>query len=159
WHFLNDVAETVIEFVVRSNTQQLSELQAGTPANPYPKPILSHLGSRHRYNAAMIPFHNNTDHVTFTEAPIGVPGITFTNWPDNYIHSSDDDLWNIDRTQLQRNAFAAATIAYTVASAGEAQLPVIANEVYGRATVRMGEDFKVARALLVSAASADFMEA
>ncbi|MBI5379927.1 MAG: right-handed parallel beta-helix repeat-containing protein, partial [Nitrospirae bacterium] len=35
------------------------------------------------------------------EAPIGVPAITFTNWPDNYIHTSDDDLWNIDRTQLQ----------------------------------------------------------
>jgi hypothetical protein len=151
WHFLNDVTEAVIDFVVRSNTQQLAEIQAGTPANPYPKPILSRLGSRHRYNAAMIPFHTNTDHMTFIEAPIGKPGITFTNWPDNYIHTSDDDLWNIDRTQLQRNAFAVAAIGFTVANADEKSLPVIANEVYGRATVRLGEDFKVASSLLLNA--------
>ncbi len=159
FHFLNDVAEAVVEFVVRANSQQLAEIQAGTPAIPYPKPILSRLGSRHRYNAAMIPFHNNTDHMTFNEAPIGVPAITFTNWPDNYIHTSDDDLWNIDRTQLQRNAFAAAAIAFTMAHAGEAQLPVIASEVYGRAAVRLGEDFKIATALIAQAASADQAEA
>jgi hypothetical protein len=154
WHFLNDVVEAVVEFVVVSNTQQLAELQAGTPANPYPKPILSRLGTRHRYNAAMVPFHTNTDHMNFIEAPVGKPGVTFTNWPDNYIHTSDDDLWNIDRTQLQRNAFAVAAIAFTVANAGEAQLPVIASEVYGRATVRMGEDFKVAAGLMAAASDA-----
>ncbi len=151
WHWLNDVVETVVEFVVRSNTQQLSELQAGTPANPYPKPILSRLGSRHRYNAAMVPFHTSTDHMTFIEAPIGKPGVTFTNWPDNYIHTSDDDLWNIDRTQLQRNAFAVAAIGFTVANADEKSLPIIANELYGRATVRLGEDFQVASTLLTNA--------
>ena len=150
WHWLNDVVETVVEFVVRSNTKQLSELQAGTPATPYPKPILARLGSRHRYNAAMIPFHTNTDHMTFIEAPIGKPAVTFTNWPDNYIHTTDDDLWNIDRTQLQRNAFAVATIGFTVANADEKALPIIANELYGRATVRLGEDFKVASTLLTT---------
>jgi hypothetical protein len=120
-------------------------------ATPYPKPILSRLGSRHRYNAAMIPFHTSTDHMTFIEAPIGKPGVTFTNWPDNYIHTSDDDLWNIDRTQLQRNAFAVAAIGFTVANADEKSLPVIANELYGRATIRLGEDFKVASTLLTMA--------
>lgn len=159
WHFLNDVTEAVVEFVVKSNTQQLSQLQAGVAANPYPKPILSRLGTRHRYNAAMIPFHNNTDHMTFTEAPIGKPGVTFTNWPDNYIHTSDDDLWNIDRTQLQRNAFAVAAIALTVANTSEATLPVIASEVYGRAVVRMGEDYKVASGLLAVASDATNQEA
>jgi hypothetical protein len=154
WHFLNDVVEAVVEFVVVSNTQQLAGIQAGTPANPYPKPILSRLGSRHRYNAAMVPFHTNTDHMNFIEAPVGKPGVTFTNWPDNYIHTSDDDLWNIDRTQLQRNAFAVAAIAITVARAGAAQLPVIASEVHGRAMARMAEDFRVASALLVGAADA-----
>lgn len=159
WHWLNDVTEAVIDFVVRSNTQQLSELQAGMPANPYPKPILSRLGSRHRYNAALVPYHNNTDHMTFTEAPIGKPGITFTNWPDNYIHTSDDDLWNIDRTQLQRNAFAVAAIGFTVANADEKSLPMIANELYGRAMVRLGEDFKVASTLLSTAAPSNRVEA
>lgn len=150
WHWLNDVVETVVEFVVKSNSIQLSELSQ-VDAKPYPKPILSRLGSRHRYNAAMVPFHTSTDHMTFIEAPIGKPAVTFTNWPDNYIHTSDDDLWNIDRTQLQRNAFAVAAIGFTVANADEKSLPVIANELYGRATIRLSEDFKVASTLLATA--------
>jgi hypothetical protein len=158
FHFLNDIAEAVIDFVVKSNTADLAALQAGTP-QPYPKPILSRLGTRHRYNARMVPFHNNTDHMTFTEAPIGVPAITFTNWPDNYIHSTDDDLWNIDRTQLQRNAFAVAAITYIIASAGEAEAPMIATQVYGGAVIRLSEAYKVATGLLVSKPSADRAEA
>jgi Zn-dependent M28 family amino/carboxypeptidase len=150
WHWLNDVVETVVEFVVKSNSIQLSELSQ-VEAKPYPKPILSRLGSRHRYNAAMVPYHTSTDHMTFLEAPIGKPGVTFTNWPDNYIHTSDDDLWNIDRTQLQRNAFAVAAIGFTVANADEKSLPVIANELYGRAMMRLSEDFKVASTLLATA--------
>ncbi len=157
WHWLNDVVETVVEFVVKSNSIQLSELSQ-VEAKPYPKPILSRLGSRHRYNAAMVPFHTSTDHMTFIEAPIGKPGVTFTNWPDNYIHTSDDDLWNIDRTQLQRNAFAVAAIGFTVANADEKSLPVIANEFYSRATIRLGEDFKVAATLLTTANESNNVE-
>ncbi|MCS6818185.1 MAG: M28 family metallopeptidase [Blastocatellia bacterium] len=142
-HFLTDVAERVVEFVVTSNTSQLAQFQAGSPF-PYPKPILAHLGTRHRYNAQMIPFHNNTDHMTFNEAPIGVPGITFTNWPDNYIHTTDDDLWNIDRTQLQRNTFAAAAIAYFIASLDAERGRILATEVFTRALERMAFDERLA---------------
>jgi len=158
FHFLNDIAEAVIDFVVKSNTADLPAGQAGTP-QPYPKPILSRLGTRHRYNARLVPFHNNTDHMTFNEAPIGVPAISFTNWPDNYIHTSDDDLWNIDRTQLQRNAFAVAAIAYIIANAGEAQAPRIATEVYGRAAIRLSEAYKVATDLIVSNLNSDRADA
>jgi hypothetical protein len=97
----------------------------------------------------MIPFHNNTDHMTFNEAPIGVPGITFTNWPDNYIHTTDDDLWNIDRTQLQRNAFAAAAIAYFIASLDPERGRLLATEVYARARERLAFDERVALELIL----------
>ncbi|MFQ5740179.1 MAG: M28 family peptidase [Acidobacteriota bacterium] len=143
FHFLNDVAERIMEFTMESNKGNLAVLQAGKPF-PYPRPILSRLGTRHRYNAEVIPFHNNTDHMTFNEAPIGVPAISFTNWPDSYIHSSDDDLWNIDRTQLQRNAFTVAAIAYTLAAAGPPRFDAIASEVGGRGMERLAEDFRLA---------------
>ncbi len=142
FHYLNDVAERLMEFTVESNRGNLAILQAGGPF-PYPRPILSRLGSRHRYNGQIIPFHNSTDHMTFNEAPIGVPGITFTNWPDNFIHSSDDDLWNIDRTQLQRNAFTVAAIAYTIARADSKHFPEIAAEVQGRGLQRLAEDLRL----------------
>lgn len=143
FHFLNDVAESVLDFVIEGNRGNLAVLQAGNP-ELYPRGIFSKLGSRHRYNAAAVPFHNNSDHMTFNEAPIGVPGISFTNWPDNYIHSSDDDLWNVDATQLQRNAFVVAMMSYVIARADESSLPEIAAEVTGRGMERIGTDYRLA---------------
>ena len=143
FHFLNDVAESVLDFVIEGNRGNLAVLQAGN-TEMYPRGIFSKLGSRHRYNAAAVPFHNNSDHMTFNEAPIGVPGISFTNWPDNYIHSSDDDLWNVDPTQLQRNAFVVAMMSYVIAGANEASLPAIAAEVAGRGSERIGVDYRLA---------------
>jgi hypothetical protein len=78
--------------------------------------------------------------MTFNEAPIGVPGVTFTNWPDHYIHTTDDDLWNIDRTQLGRSAASAALIAYTMASADAASAPALAAETAGRGAARVARN-------------------
>jgi hypothetical protein len=142
FHFFNDVAEAVIEYMVRSNTFELSQLQAGI-TQIYPNAHLSRLGSRHRYNAEMIFFHNNTDHMTFNEAPIGVPGITFTNMPDRFIHSADDDLETVDRTQLGRNAVSAALIAYIMATASDSTAGALAAETAGRGAERMGRNLRL----------------
>jgi hypothetical protein len=157
-HYLTALAERVIRFVVESNTEQLSIPPPEGRGGP-PKPIYSTLGTRHRYNAAMIPFHNSTDHMTFNEAPIGVPGITFTNWPDNFIHTSDDDLWNIDRTQLQRNAFAAATMAFVAASASDSSIPELATETYNAALTHLTVDATVANNLIRSSDEAGLSSA
>jgi hypothetical protein len=141
FHFLNDVAESVIEFMVKANTSELAVAQNGIPF--YPQPHLAHLGTRHRFNAEMIWFHNNTDHMPFIEAPIGVPGITFTNMPDHYIHSSDDDLWNIDRTQLGRSAASVALIAYAMANAGADEAPVLAANTVGRGLERLARNLRL----------------
>lgn len=138
FHFFNDVVESVVEFMVAANTAELAQAQNGIQF--YPTPHLAHLGTRHRYNAEMIFFHNNTDHMTFTETPIGVPGVTFTNMPDHYIHSSDDDLWNIDRTQLGRNAASVALIAYIMASAGEESIARLAARTAGKGLERLGRN-------------------
>ncbi|HEX7240918.1 MAG TPA: M28 family peptidase, partial [Longimicrobiaceae bacterium] len=135
FHFLNDVAEAVLEYMVASNNYELAQAQNGFPL--YTRPHFAHLGTRHRFNAKMIWFHGNTDHIPFIEAPIGVPAVTFTNMPDNYIHTSDDDLWNIDRTQLGRNAAAVAMIAYAMASADDRTASALAAETTGRAAQRI----------------------
>jgi hypothetical protein len=141
FHFLNDVTEAVVEHLVRTNTFELA--QAGAGIAMYPDPLTAHFGTHHRYNAEMIWFHLSTDHMPFLEAPIGIPGVTFTNMPDRYIHSSDDDLWNIDATQLGRNAVAAATIAYVMASADSAAVPALAAETNGRGLVRLAQNLRL----------------
>ncbi len=64
----------------------------------------------------MVPYYDSTDHHAFTPARIGVPGTSLTNWPDEYIHSTGDDLENIDATQLERNAVVASAVALYFAS-------------------------------------------
>jgi hypothetical protein len=141
FHLLNDVMETVVAWLVAANTFELAQLQAGIPL--YPEPHVAQLGSRHRYAAEAIFFHGNTDHVPFLEAPIGVPAVSFTNMPDRFIHSSDDDLWNIDRTQLGRNAAAAGLIGWIMATADAAALPALAAEVAGRGAERQARNLRL----------------
>jgi hypothetical protein len=143
FHFFNDVVESVVEYVIATNNAELAQQQAGS-GWLYPKPHVAVLGTRHRYNAKMVFFHTNSDHMPFIEAPIGVPGVSFTNWPDLYIHSSDDDLWNVDRTQLGRNAVAAALMAYIMASADDGGAAMLAAETTGRGAGRMAENLRLA---------------
>src|SRR2546428_7451465 len=115
WSFLNDVVESIVTSLAKGNNAYLPSWQNQNPA-PFSRPVFAHLGSREPYNAQMVSYFDSTDHLVFNDAAIGIPGVTFTNWPDEYIHSSDDDLWQIDRTQLQRNALAVASIALYLAN-------------------------------------------
>jgi hypothetical protein len=151
FHFLNDVTEAAVEFMVKGNTYELSQAQAGV-SGLYPRPHFSHLGSRQRYNAEMIFFHLNTDHMPFLEAPIGVPGVTFTNMPDRFIHSSDDDLETLDRTQLGRNAVTVALIAYAMANATDSSVAAFTAETAGRGAERMGRNLRLGLGWISTAA-------
>jgi hypothetical protein len=153
--FLGDVVESIVESLVQGNTAFLAAGQARglTPGDPsageveYSRPVLARLGTREAYDARVIPFHNSTDHQVFNMGIIGVPGVTFTNWPDPFIHSSDDDLWQMDATQLKRNALAVAASAYYTANAGDPELPALVSFLYGRALERTSRDATTAMAM------------
>ena len=160
--FLGDIVESIVESLVQGNTAYLSAGQARqslqTGASPsggsvatdeqqYSNAVLARLGTRERYDARVIAFHNNTDHQVFNMPTIGIPGVTFTNWPDDYIHSTDDDLWQMDATQLKRNAVAVASAAWVLANAGDGDAYALAGEIVGRGLARIGRDTATALAL------------
>ncbi len=159
--FLGDVMESVLMALVAGNTGYLAPGQvpgAGLsgeglpePGLSYTRPIVSPLGTRERYDARMIPFHNNTDSQVFNMGVIGIPAVTFTNWPDDFIHSTGDDVWQVDATQLERNAVAIAGVTWFLATAGDAQVPLLATDVYGRALERMSRDARLAMETIESA--------
>ena len=107
FHFMNDVMEAGGR--LHGGGEQLEHHAVRNGYGLYPKPHLSHNGSRQRFNAQAVWYFGDSDHQSFLDA--GVPAITFTNNPDQYIHSNLDDLFQIDRTQLGRNALTAALIA------------------------------------------------
>ncbi len=141
--YLNDVIESIADYVVLTNTGFMGAEEAGTP-QPFSKPILSFIGSRERFDAMVVPHSGGSDHEVFCEGVIGVPGVALINNPDPYFHSSDDDLQNIDRTQLKRNAFIVAAATLFVANAGDQDVPALASEVYSRALRRMGKELNTA---------------
>jgi Zn-dependent M28 family amino/carboxypeptidase len=164
--FLGDIVESIVESLVQGNTAFLAAGQArqtrqglaatsggsvATEEEKFTRPIFSRLGTREGYDARVIPFHNNTDHQVFNMAPIGIPGVTFTNWPDDYIHSTDDDLWQIDPTQLKRNAIAVAGSAWFIATAGAAELRVLSAQAVTRALERIGHDTRRASEIIIAA--------
>jgi len=135
--FLNDVVESVVEAVRLGNTGW--PLRGGLEGG-FSRPIFSTLGTRQPYRAEAVPYYDNTDHLVFNDGRVGIPGISLTNWPDPYIHSTDDDLWQMDATQLKRNAFIIATSAYFIASAGESEVPQLAGLLLGGAQKRLARD-------------------
>jgi hypothetical protein len=155
--FVDDVVASIVESLIKGNNGYLPAWQAGNAA-PYSRPIFAHIGSREPYHAEVVPYFDDTDHMVFNIGAIGIPGVDFTDWPDEYIHSTDDDLWQIDPTQLQRNAVAVAASVYYLANLSEADAPSLAGVVAGQARVRLSRDLGTGVALL-SQASPDRRDA
>jgi hypothetical protein len=89
--------------------------------------------------------------MTFVEGIIGVPAVATINWDDPYIHSSDDDLYQIDQTQLRRNAFLIGSTAYVLAFAQEKDVPLFAGETFSYGMKRLANDLQVGMTLLAGA--------
>jgi len=148
--YLADVVESVADAVILGNTAYLAARQAGA-AMPFPRPIFSRLGTREPYQARVVPNFNNSDQMVYNDGIIGIPAVGFINWPDQFIHSTGDDLWQIDPTQLKRNAFIIAASALYLANAGPGEVPILVAEVQGRGNERFGNDLRTAMQLLAAA--------
>lgn len=152
-HALDDVMESVLTAVRDANTSLLTT-RGTKSAQPFTREITAVKGSREPFHARMVPYFDSTDHHAFTPARIGVPGTSLTNWPDEFIHSSADELENVDATQLERNAVVAAGVVLYFASAGDEQAPALAAYVAARGRARAAADAATAAAHVAQAAPA-----
>jgi hypothetical protein len=149
-HALDDVTESILASVRDGNTSYLTNRGTGQ-LQPFLKEVTSVKGSREPFHARMVPYFDSTDHHAFTPRRVGVPATSLTNWPDEYIHSTGDDLENIDATQLERNAVVVAAVAVYFASLTEDEVPALAAYVAARGRGRVAADTAVAVAHLSEA--------
>jgi len=149
-HALDDVMESVLTMVRDGNTAYLTTRGTRLPV-PFTREIVAVKGSREPFHAAMVPYYDSTDHHAFTPARIGVPGTSLTNWPDEYIHATSDDLENVDPTQLERNAVVVAAVALYFAGVGDEGAPALAAYVASRGAARIAADLATAIAHVVQA--------
>jgi hypothetical protein len=149
-HPLDDVMESVLTMVRDGNTDLLA-LRGRRVARPFSREITAVRGSREPFHARMVPYFGSTDHHSFTQAVIGVPGTSLTNWPDRWIHSSADDLHNVDATQLERNAVVVAAVALYFATVSDSQINTLAAYASARGRSRIAADLATAVAHLAAA--------
>jgi hypothetical protein len=149
-HVLDDVMESVLGAVRDGNTSYLTNRGTQQPV-PFTKEVTAVKGSREPFQARMVPYFDSTDHHAFVPSPVGVPGTSLTNWPDEYIHSTGDDLENIDATQLERNAVVVAGVALYFAGFSEDQAAPLAAYVAARGRSRAAADVAIAMAHVAQA--------
>jgi hypothetical protein len=150
-HALDDVMESVLGMVRDGNTSLLTTRGTRLP-QPFTREITAVKGSREPYHARMVPYYDHTDHHAFTPAHIGVPGTSLTNWPDEFIHSTGDDLEQLDATQLERNAVVVAGVTLYFAGLGDEEAPALAAYVASRGLARVAADLATAVAHVSEAA-------
>jgi peptidase M28-like protein len=153
-HALDDVMESVLGMVRDGNTELLTTRGTKVPV-PFSREIVAVKGTREPFHARMVPYFGHSDHHAFTPAYIGVPATALINWPDEYIHSTGDDLENVDATQLERNAVVVAAVALFFAGADDTDAATLASTVAARARERVAADVATAVADVASSAPND----
>ena len=140
--YLDAVFESVGTFVINTNNAFITAGRMGGLPRPHSRPIYSTRGTKESFGARFVPFFDASDNLNFVEGAIGVPSIALINWDDYYIHSSDDDLWQIDQTQLERNAFIIASMAYYFGKAEKDQTNLLLAETYVQGNKRLANDLQ-----------------
>ncbi|MBI2619081.1 MAG: M28 family peptidase [Ignavibacteriales bacterium] len=148
--YLDALFESIGTYVILTNNGFLAASRQGGLPRPFTRPIFSARGSRQGYNARFVPHFGSSDHMVFVDGGIGIPAVAMINWDDDFIHSSDDDLHQIDQTQLQRNNFIIGAMAYRLAVAMEQDAPLFFSETFAQGTSRLSNDLKAAAALIRS---------
>lgn len=151
--YLDAIFESIGTYMIHTNNGYLAASRQGGLPRPYTRPLYSTRGTRQGYNARFVPHFGSSDHLVFLEGAIGIPAVGLINWDDPYIHSSDDDLFQVDQTQLRRNNFIIGSIAYFLANADDARVPLLVAEVYAQGKKRQANDVQVALEVLRDSAS------
>ncbi len=148
--YLDAIFESVGTYLINTNNGFLSASRQGGLPRPHTRPLYSTRGTRQGYNARFVPHFGSSDHLVFLEGAVGIPAVALINWDDPYIHSSDDDLFQIDQTQLRRNNFLIGSLAYFLSKADDADVPLLVAETYAQGQRRLANDMRVAMELLVA---------
>ncbi len=146
--YLDAIFESVGAYLIQTNNGYLAASRQGGLPRPHTRPLYATRGTRQGYNARFVPYFGSSDHMVFVEGAIGIPAIGLINWDDPFIHSMDDDLFQIDQTQLKRNNFLIGAMGLFLATADDTDVPLLTSETYTQGAKRLANDLQVAMSIL-----------
>ena len=129
--YYDGLAQSVLNYVWRTNDiVYLSGVPRGRPGGQYfPDPMWAKNGSKDAFRFFIHEATGGSDHIVFNNASIGVPGIEFFTWPDQWYHADKDTPDKGDPTEMRRVAFIGASSAWASAALTDEMLPVLLDVV------------------------------
>ncbi len=146
--FLNDVAQSMMEFVAANNRERIRFRSNGYA---FSYPIVSPNGSRDPFYIQIAKHYGASDHVIYLDH--GIPSVMFITWPDMWYHSSQDTPDKLDPTQFKRAAVVGIGSMSLLASAEDRLGAQVAGESLSRGTERVGAAERKAMAYMSEADS------
>ena len=132
--FLNDVGQSVLEFVANINRERIRYRGNGYRSS---WPVTAPNGSQDQFYISVDKHYGSSDHVTYMQH--GIPSLMFITWPDMWYHSSQDTPDKLDPTQFKRAAVVGIGAMSALASAEDVMAMRVAAEALARGSERMGD--------------------
>src|SRR5512141_1077427 len=107
--FVHDVSQSIGAWV---NDETYKYAATGESAHPFVAPT----GGKEPLLAQLDEFDMGSDHEVYQDASWRIPAIYLHDWPDRYIHTTQDTPDKIDPTKLLRAGFIGAASGYFLAS-------------------------------------------
>jgi len=117
--YIDGLAKSVMNYVWRTNDiVYLPDAPRGRPGGQYlPRPMVEKNGSDDAFRFFIHRATGGSDHICFNNPSVGVPGVEFFTWPDQWYHADADTPDKSDPTQMKRIAFIGAATAWAGANA------------------------------------------
>jgi len=132
--FLNDVAQSMMEFVSELNRERVRFRSLGYTAS---WPVTSPNGSLDPFYIKIDKHYGASDHVTYMQH--GIPSVMFITWPDMWYHTSQDTPERHDPTQYRRAASVGIGAMTVLATGGDELAARVSAESLARGAERMGD--------------------
>jgi len=116
--YLDGLSKAILNYVWRTNdVVYLPDSPRGRPGGQYfPKPMMEKNGSTDAFRFYIHRATGGSDHICFNNPVVGVPGIEFFVWPDQWYHADTDTPDKSDPTEMKRVAFIGAAAAWAAAN-------------------------------------------
>jgi len=116
--YLDGLSKSILNYVWRTNDiVYLPDSPRGRPGGQYfPKPMIEKNGSADAFRFYIHRATGGSDHICFNNPVVGVPGIEFFVWPDQWYHADTDTPDKSDPTEMKRVAFIGAAAAWAAAN-------------------------------------------
>ena len=152
--FYDGLAQTVLNYVWRTN--DIVYLNDGPRTlfrgQFFPIPLWEKNGTKDAFRYFIHRATGGSDHLCFNNPAVGVPGIEYFTWPDQWYHTDTDTPDKADPTEMRRVAFIGAATAWAAALCDDGIVPALADAVVQFGYKRIAERELAAAMVRIDAA-------